>query len=97
MTGLAQRQISDYGGVAVMPVYASMFIVFTLASIGLPATNRFYRRVSDYPWRVQGESMGRRACQTTGIIMKRRLYALALPEGIFHGDKPEGCWALPGY
>jgi len=36
------RQISDYGGVAsVMPVYAAMFLVFTLASIGLPATNGF--------------------------------------------------------
>ncbi len=36
------RQISDYGGVAsVMPVYAALFMVFTLASIGLPATNGF--------------------------------------------------------
>ncbi|MCX5717694.1 MAG: NADH-quinone oxidoreductase subunit M [Nitrospirae bacterium] len=36
------RQISDYGGVAsAMPVYASLFMVFTLASIGLPATNGF--------------------------------------------------------
>jgi len=36
------RVIADYGGVAsVMPVYASLFIVFTLASIGLPATNGF--------------------------------------------------------
>jgi len=36
------RQIADYGGVAsVMPVYAGMFMVFTLASIGLPATNGF--------------------------------------------------------
>jgi NADH-quinone oxidoreductase subunit M len=36
------RDIADYGGVAsVMPVYASFFIVFTLASIGLPATNGF--------------------------------------------------------
>jgi NADH-quinone oxidoreductase subunit M len=36
------RQISDYGGVAsVMPVYAAMFMVFTFASIGLPATNGF--------------------------------------------------------
>ena len=42
MTGTHTRQISDYGGVAsVMPVYASMFMVFTLASIGLPATNGF--------------------------------------------------------
>jgi len=36
------RQIADYGGVAsVMPVYATMFMVFTFASIGLPATNGF--------------------------------------------------------
>jgi NADH-quinone oxidoreductase subunit M len=36
------RQISDYGGVAsVMPLYASLFIVFTLASIGFPSTNGF--------------------------------------------------------
>jgi NADH-quinone oxidoreductase subunit M len=36
------RQIADYGGVAsVMPVYAAMFMVFTFASVGLPATNGF--------------------------------------------------------
>ena len=36
------RQIADYGGVAsVMPLYASLFIVFTLAAIGLPSTNGF--------------------------------------------------------
>lgn len=36
------RQIADYGGAAsVMPVYAAFFMVFTLASIGLPGTNGF--------------------------------------------------------
>lgn len=36
------RQISDYGGLAaVLPVYAAFFMVFTLASIGLPGTNGF--------------------------------------------------------
>ncbi|MEJ2684084.1 MAG: NADH-quinone oxidoreductase subunit M [Candidatus Sulfobium sp.] len=36
------RQIADYGGVAsVMPIFASIFIVFTLASIGFPSTNGF--------------------------------------------------------
>ncbi len=36
------RQIADHGGVAtVMPVYAAAFMVFTLASIGLPGTNGF--------------------------------------------------------
>lgn len=36
------RQIADYGGLAsVMPVYAAAFMVFTLASVGLPSTNGF--------------------------------------------------------
>ncbi|WP_456433158.1 NADH-quinone oxidoreductase subunit M [Thermosulfuriphilus sp.] len=36
------RQIRDYGGLAtVMPLYAAFFLVFTLASIGLPGTNGF--------------------------------------------------------
>jgi NADH-quinone oxidoreductase subunit M len=36
------RKIADYGGLAtVMPIYAAFFMVFTLAAIGLPATNGF--------------------------------------------------------
>jgi len=36
------RQIKDYGGLAsVLPVYAAFFMVFTLASIGLPGLNGF--------------------------------------------------------
>ncbi|MEW6117543.1 MAG: NADH-quinone oxidoreductase subunit M [Nitrospirota bacterium] len=36
------RKIADYGGTAtVLPIYAALFMVFTLASIGLPGTNGF--------------------------------------------------------
>ena len=36
------RVIKDYGGLAsTMPVFASFFLLFTLAAIGLPATNGF--------------------------------------------------------
>ncbi len=36
------RMLDDFGGLAkVMPVYATLFIIATLASIGLPATNGF--------------------------------------------------------
>ncbi|GMT47640.1 MAG: NADH-quinone oxidoreductase subunit M [bacterium] len=36
------REIADYGGLAgVMPVYAGFFMLFTLASIGLPGLNGF--------------------------------------------------------
>ena len=36
------REISDYGGLAtVTPIFAAFFMIFTLASIGLPSTNGF--------------------------------------------------------
>ncbi len=36
------RMIADFGGVArVMPIYAALFSIFTMASIGLPGTNGF--------------------------------------------------------
>ncbi|MEN8188869.1 MAG: NADH-quinone oxidoreductase subunit M [Thermodesulfobacteriota bacterium] len=36
------RKIADYGGLATnMPVFAAFFLVFTLASVGLPGTNGF--------------------------------------------------------
>ncbi len=36
------RQLADFGGLAkTMPVYATMFVIATLASIGLPGTNGF--------------------------------------------------------
>jgi NADH-quinone oxidoreductase subunit M len=36
------RQISDFGGIAkVMPIYATLFLIITLSSIGLPGTNGF--------------------------------------------------------
>jgi len=36
------RKISDYGGLATnMPIFASFFLLFTLASVGLPGTNGF--------------------------------------------------------
>jgi NADH-quinone oxidoreductase subunit M len=36
------REIRDYGGLAtVLPVYAAFFMIFTLASIGLPGMNGF--------------------------------------------------------
>ncbi len=36
------RQIADYGGLAkTMPIYASMLVIFSLSSLGLPGTNSF--------------------------------------------------------
>ncbi len=36
------RQIADYGGLAkTMPIYATMLVIFSLSSLGLPGTNSF--------------------------------------------------------
>ena len=36
------REISEYGGLSkVMPVYAAVFLIMTMSSIGLPALNGF--------------------------------------------------------
>src|SRR5258708_9868511 len=36
------REISEYGGLSkVMPVYAAIFLIMTMSSIGLPALNGF--------------------------------------------------------
>lgn len=39
---LHTREISRYGGLAInMPAYATLFLLFTMASIGLPGTSGF--------------------------------------------------------
>lgn len=63
------REISNYGGAAsAMPVYAAFFMVFTLASIGLPGTNGF---IGEFLILLGGfmawKLMGILAC--TGIIV----------------------------
>ncbi|MCX8030991.1 MAG: NADH-quinone oxidoreductase subunit M [Thermodesulfovibrionales bacterium] len=63
------RELANYGGVATaMPVYAAFFMVFTLASIGLPGTNGF---IGEFLILLGGfmawKLMGILAC--TGIII----------------------------
>ena len=88
------RQIADYGGVAsVMPVYATMFMVFTFAAIGLPATNGFIGEFLIILGGFSRQPAGRGA-RCDRYYHRGRIHALALPEGIFHGDEPEGQRAL---
>jgi NADH-quinone oxidoreductase subunit M len=76
------RQISDYGGLAnVMPVFASFFMVFTLASIGLPGTNGF---VGEFLIILGGFKQSRLSgiLAATGIIIGA-IYMLWLYQRIF--------------
>jgi NADH-quinone oxidoreductase subunit M len=63
------RQIASYGGIwAVVPIFASLFLVVTLGSIGLPGTNGFVGEFlillgafRAHPWAA--------AVATTGVVL----------------------------
>jgi len=79
------RQIADYGGLAtVMPTYAAFFMVFTLAAIGLPATNGF---VGEFLILLGGFTASKLAgvLACTGIIIGAG-YMLWLYQRIFFMD-----------
>ena len=49
------REIAAYGGlVNRMPLYALVFMVFTMANVGLPGTSRLRRRIHDAARHLQG-------------------------------------------
>ena len=54
------REIDAYGGlVNRMPAYALIFMLFTMANVGLPGTSGFRRRVPDHHRRLPGEHLDR--------------------------------------
>jgi len=66
---LHTREISRYGGVAfVMPKYATLFLLFTMASIGLPATSGFVGEFLSLLGTYQVSTWTTALC-TTGIIL----------------------------
>jgi NADH-quinone oxidoreductase subunit M len=66
---LHTREISRYGGVAfVMPRYAVLFLLFTMASIGLPATSGFVGEFLSLMGTYQVSTWAALLC-TTGIIL----------------------------
>jgi NADH-quinone oxidoreductase subunit M len=76
------REISHYGGLAtVLPVYAGFFMVFTLASIGLPGLNGF---IGEFLIILGGfkSSMLAGALAATGIIIGAA-YMLWLYQRVF--------------
>ena len=54
------REIAFYGGlVHRMPVYAAMFMLFTMGNVGLPGTSGFRRRDPHHGRRLPGLDLGR--------------------------------------
>jgi len=79
------RMIEEYGGLwSVMPVFASLFLVVTLSSIGLPGTNGFVGEFlillgafSAKPWAG--------ALATVGVVLGA-VYMLRLYKRVFFGE-----------
>ena len=54
------REIAAYGGlVNRMPIYAACFMVFTLANVGLPGTQRLRRRIPHHAGRLSAQQLDR--------------------------------------
>ena len=88
------RKIADYGGLAtIMPIYAAFFMVFTLASIGLPATNGF---VGEFLILLGGFTKSKLAgvLASTGIIIGAG-YMLWLYQKIFFMEVNPKILGLP--
>ena len=88
------RVITDYGGAATpFPVYAGLFMIFTLASVGLPGTNGF---VGEFLILVGGFTASKTlgALAATGIIIGAA-YMLRLYQNVFFVKINPGLRGMP--
>ncbi|WP_116089839.1 NADH-quinone oxidoreductase subunit M [Sphingomonas crusticola] len=87
---LHTREISRYGGVSTnMPYYAALFLLFTMASVGLPGTSGFVGEFLSMMG-IYGASTWAAFVATTGIILGAA-YMLYLYRRVAQGplDKPD--------
>ncbi len=92
---LHTREIDRYGGLAInMPKYAIFFLLFTMASIGLPGTSNFIGEFLGLAGIYQASSWVALVC-TTGIILGAA-YMLYLYRRVAFGvQKNEDAAAMP--
>ncbi|WP_108790527.1 NADH-quinone oxidoreductase subunit M [Erythrobacter sp. Alg231-14] len=83
---LHTREIARYGGLSInMPYYATFFLLFTMASIGLPGTSGFVGEFLSLAGIYQTSSLVALIC-TTGIILGAA-YMLYLYRRVAFGDQ----------
>ncbi len=79
------REIAAYGGVVHrMPIYAAIFMLFTLGNVGLPGTSGFVGEISTLVGAFQANSWAA-FIATTGIILSAG-YALWLYRRVIFGE-----------
>ncbi len=90
------RLASEYGGLAkVMPVYAALFVIFTMASIGVPGTNGFVGEFMVIMGTVVSQPLGRWAIPQAAVaafgVILAAVYMLSVVQKVFFGplDNPK--------
>ena len=84
------RSVQEFGGLAsVMPIYAAVFIIVTLSSIGVPGTNGFVGEFMVLLGTFASQSLGHFATiqatvATAGVILAA-LYMLTMVQRMFFG------------
>lgn len=78
------RLLADYGGIArTMPLYATLFIIAVLSSVGLPGLNGFVGEFLILAGSFQTEPIAT-VIAATGVILAA-IYLLWLVQGVFFG------------
>ncbi|MGH7023364.1 MAG: NADH-quinone oxidoreductase subunit M [Caulobacteraceae bacterium] len=79
------REIAFYGGlVNRMPLYAAVFMLFTMGNVGLPGTSGFVGEITSLTG-VYGASTWPAIIATTGVILSV-VYALTLYRNVIFGE-----------
>jgi NADH-quinone oxidoreductase subunit M len=84
------RLASEYGGLAkVMPVYAALFVLFTMASVGVPGTNGFVGEFMVIMGTIVSEPLGRWATSQAAVaafgVILAAVYMLSVTQKVFFG------------
>ncbi|MBN1607719.1 MAG: NADH-quinone oxidoreductase subunit M [Polyangiaceae bacterium] len=84
------REVSAFGGLAhVMPVYAAVFVVITLSSIGVPGTNGFIGEfmiiTGTYVSMALGSMAPIQAIAAAGGVILAAVYMLSVVQKVFFG------------
>ena len=84
------REVAEFGGLAkVMPVYAAVFVIVTMASIGVPGTNGFVGEFLVIMGTYVSQSLGRHGAlqavlAASGVILAA-VYMLGVVQKMFFG------------
>ena len=84
------RKVTEFGGLAkVMPAYATVFLIITLSSIGVPGTNGFVGEfmviVGTYVSNYLGRNAPIQAIGAAGGVILAAVYMLSVVQKMFFG------------